>query len=66
MNDLAAMKTERQHSAMNCFFSSIGSLLCICSGFSLSLLSYLCKVVSNEKNPKGLYMSILSANVPAY
>lgn len=40
-------------------FSSIGSLLlCISLGFSLSLLSNLCKVLSNEKNPQGIYVSI--------
>lgn len=47
MNDFAAMKMERQCPPM-VFFPSVGSLLCICSSFSLSLLSYLYKDVSNE------------------
>lgn len=57
MNDFAAMKTERKCPLMYCF-SSTGSLLCTCLGFSLSFLSYLCKGVGNEKNPQGTYVSI--------
>lgn len=52
-------REQKENVLLLIVFSSIGSLLlCISLGFSLSLLSNLCKVLSNEKNPQGIYVSI--------